>query len=154
MGLDMYLKGKRYLSEYREQDKPMRDAVNRAVFGDGLRDAGAPVVDEIVAEAAYWRKANAIHAWFVDNCQDGTDDCGEYYVSREQLQELANLCDHVLENPKKASELLAPRGGFFFGTLECDEFYMEDVKFTSQRIKELLASPEWKDWDFYYHSSW
>ena len=24
---------------------------------------------------AYWRKANAIHSWFVENCQDGVDEC-------------------------------------------------------------------------------
>lgn len=154
MGLDMYLKGKRYLSEYNEEDKPLRSAVNRAVFGDELREPDAPAVNEVSAEVAYWRKANAIHAWFVDNCQNGTDDCGEYHVSRDELQELANVCDAVLEDPKKASELLAPRGGFFFGSVEADEFYLEDVRFTSQRIKELLADPMWNRWDFYYQSSW
>ena len=31
-------------------------------------------------EVAYWRKANAIHGWFVYNIQDGVDDQNEYYV--------------------------------------------------------------------------
>ena len=26
-------------------------------------------------EAGYWRKANQIHGWFVNKCQDGVDDC-------------------------------------------------------------------------------
>ena len=38
-------------------------------------------------EVGYWRKANQIHKWFVDNVQDGVDDCGEYKVTKEQLIE-------------------------------------------------------------------
>ena len=26
-------------------------------------------------EVAYWRKFNALHNWFVQNCQDGVDEC-------------------------------------------------------------------------------
>ena len=42
-------------------------------------------------KVAYWRKANAIHGWFVDNIQDGVDDQNEYYVSKEKLEELKKL---------------------------------------------------------------
>lgn len=47
-------------------------------------------------EVAYWRKANQIHNWFVENVQDGIDDCGYYEVSRQQLQELLRDCRDVL----------------------------------------------------------
>ena len=43
-------------------------------------------------EIIYWRKANAIHKWFVENVQEGVDDCGEYEVTVEQLTELRDLC--------------------------------------------------------------
>lgn len=46
-------------------------------------------------EVAYWRKANAIHKWFVDNCQKGRDECQESYVEEEQLVELLALCKDV-----------------------------------------------------------
>ena len=46
----------------------------------------------IIEEVGYWRKANAIHKWFVDNIQDGEDDCGYYEVAPEQLEELLNIC--------------------------------------------------------------
>ena len=36
-------------------------------------------------EAGYWRKASAIHKWFVDNCQEGDDDCGTYLVDRKTI---------------------------------------------------------------------
>ena len=41
---------------------------------------------------AYWRKANQIHAWFVQNIQGGEDDCGAYVVSKESLEKLLDIC--------------------------------------------------------------
>ena len=32
----------------------------------------------------YWRKANQIHKWFVDNVQGGIDDCRPYPVSQSR----------------------------------------------------------------------
>ncbi len=45
----------------------------------------------------YWRKENHIHKWFVDNVQDGNDNCDMYIVSREQLEALRDVCKKVLE---------------------------------------------------------
>lgn len=56
----------------------------------------------IISDIGYWRKANQIHNWFVTNVQDGEDDCGEYEVSKEQLEELLDICREVLA----ASELV------------------------------------------------
>ncbi|MBV9669754.1 MAG: hypothetical protein JOZ43_02260 [Acidobacteriales bacterium] len=49
-----------------------------------------------------WRKANHIHAWFVDNVQYGKDDCGLYEVGWDQLRDLLSLCRKVI----KASKLV------------------------------------------------
>jgi hypothetical protein len=46
-------------------------------------------------EVGYWRKANAIHKWFVNNVQGYVDDCGYYEVSREQLEDLLDTCIQV-----------------------------------------------------------
>lgn len=56
----------------------------------------------IVEQAAYWRKANQIHNWFVENVQDGTDDCDRYEVTKKQLEELLKICMKV----KLASKLV------------------------------------------------
>jgi cysteine desulfurase len=48
--------------------------------------------------AVYWRKANQIHAWFVQNVQEGVDECERHWVPREKLVELRDLCLDVLEN--------------------------------------------------------
>ena len=48
----------------------------------------------------YWRKANQIHCWFVENVQDGIDDCGTYEVTEKQLVELLNTCKEVKAHSK------------------------------------------------------
>ena len=48
----------------------------------------------------YWRKANQIHNWFVENVQDGLDDCGTYEVTKAQLINLLNVCKEVKANSK------------------------------------------------------
>ena len=50
-------------------------------------------------QVAYWRKANAIHRWFVDHVQDGEDDCDWHReVTQSDLEELRDVCKEVLEN--------------------------------------------------------
>lgn len=51
--------------------------------------------DTITEEIGYWRKANQIHNWFVENVQDGVDDCSSYIVSKEKLEELLDICKQV-----------------------------------------------------------
>ena len=74
MGLDMYLSGKRYMSKYFDAaDSEKIEKVNE-IFGiEGIED-GDYGAQEVTFRVAYWRKANAIHQWFVDNCQDGVDE--------------------------------------------------------------------------------
>ena len=44
-----------------------------------------------------WRKANEIHSWFVDNVQDGEDDCRYHReVTKEVLEKLLDVCNKVL----------------------------------------------------------
>jgi len=57
-------------------------------------------VSHVIEEAGYWRKANHIHNWFVQNVQEGDDNCGLYYVSQENMEELLGLVNEVLENSK------------------------------------------------------
>lgn len=50
----------------------------------------------IMDQVGYWRKANHIHNWFVENIQDGEDDC-DYHreVTKEDLEELLNICKTI-----------------------------------------------------------
>jgi hypothetical protein len=102
---------------------------------------------------AYWRKFNALHGWFVENCQGGEDDCGEYYVSIEKLRQLLDLLKAVLDNPEKAEESLPVTAGFFFGSYEYDEWYFDYVKETIEILEKEL-SIENNNASYYYTSSW
>jgi hypothetical protein len=161
MGLDMYLKAEWYLSQFDETEKKIAESVSEIVGLEkmpGRKNVGKNVVE---SEAIYWRKANAIHKWFVDNVQDGVDDCGNYDVGIEQLQELAETCRKVLNDKSLASELLPAQSGFFFGGTDYDEWYFKDLEYTATEIEKLLSIEkqklegiEYYPWTFVYHSSW
>jgi len=101
----------------------------------------------------YWRKANAVHDWFVQNCQDGNDDCREAYVPIEKLEELRNICKMVLGNHALASEYLPTSSGFFFGSTDYDEWYYKDLESTVEIIDKALSKIS-NEWTFAYQSSW
>ena len=152
MGLDMYLEARRFMWAF--DDGSGRDADTVRKIREALPELGDMRPNYVTAEAAYWRKANAIHAWFVQNVQDGEDDCGHYHVSREKLEELASVCNRVLEDPSKADELLPTQSGFFFGSTDYDEWYRRNLEYTRDRLRALLDDPQLKGWEFQYHSSW
>ena len=54
-------------------------------------------VDE---EVMYWRKANHIHKWFVDNVQGGEDKCNRFEIGWDNLKALADVCNKVIEGSK------------------------------------------------------
>ena len=85
MGLDMYLNKKTYVgNEYRKPDQ-MVLVTMPTNEKDATFKIHEPIkterVSEITERVGYWRKANHIHKWFVDNVQGGNDDCGDYLVS-------------------------------------------------------------------------
>ena len=144
MGLDMYLNAKRFI--WHNEDELSKKIAENFPIGDKR-------VKEITVEAAYWRKANAVHKWFVDNVQEGTDDCGTYEVSKEKLKELLDIVEEVLANRKKANKKLPTQGGFFFGNTDYDDWYFQDLVDTRDMIKDCLDN-KWEGWYFEYHSSW
>ena len=146
MGLDMYLKGSRWISSWKEGDKELGEKIAQLVGQE------KSFVDTVEIEVGYWRKANAIHQWFVKNIQDDVDDCKNYWVSREELRELQNVCNQVLADPTLAPSLLPTQGGFFFGDTQYDEWYLENLEITLQNIQKALSLSD--EWQMYYHSSW
>lgn len=154
MGLDMYLVGKRYLwSSDGDEDLQAQIAALFPELPSNKRWGKEEVrIQEVRAELGYWRKANHIHQWFVENVQGGEDDCGNYYVEREQLQTLVDLCKEVLENRGTANEKLPTASGFFFGSTEYDDYYYQDLELTISQLEKAIALPV--NWDIEYHSSW
>ena len=116
-------------------------------------------------EVAYWRKANAIHGWFVDNIQDGVDDQNEYYVSKEKLEELLNLCKKINEmivlnekggvkNIGEIEELLPVCEGFFFGDYSYSSWYVDDIKDTIEQLTKVLQTTDFEKEKILYTCWW
>ena len=151
MGLDMYLHKRTYVKNWDHMGPEDRHTIT--VAGPSAASIQPERISSIEERVGYWRKANAIHQWFVTHCQGGTDDCRDAYVSRTDLTALLETCKRVLADPQKAAELLPPQSGFFFGSTDIDEyFYWKNVRDTVALLESLLA--EEATGDFYYRSSW
>jgi hypothetical protein len=156
MGLDMYLSASKSEHNYKfmgTADSPDNEAfvsIVNALNANDFVDTDSPFLT-VDINVAYWRKANAIHGWFVKNVQGGNDDCGRYRVPRESLVELQEACLEALAN--RDSKVLDPTEGFFFGSSDKDEYWQADLRETVTIIGTLLKIvPE--EWSFYYQSSW
>lgn len=146
MGLDMWLYAKKFIWD--EEDKELSGQLSELFKDTKLK------IKVVTLEAMYWRKANAIHRWFVQNVQEGSDDCRDYEVSREDLNKLFMIIDEILKDKSKARALLPTQNGFFFGSDEYDEYYFEDLEETHKKLEELLTNKALKDFYFVYSSSW
>jgi len=60
----------------------------------------------------------------------------------------------VIDKPEICEELLPTQSGFFFGGTEYDEWYIDDIKYTRDRLQAILDLLDLDKWDIYYHSSW
>lgn len=109
-------------------------------------------------EAAYWRKANAVHRWFVENVQNNEDECKPYVVTREQLEDLVEDCMLVLSNRddiELIEQVLPTASGFFFGGTQYDDWYFDCLEYTVDKLKEVLENPSYdENTEFVYQSSW
>lgn len=140
------------------------------------------------SEVGYWRKANAVHDFFVQTVQGGVDDC-DYHdeVTREVLEELRDRCQRIIEstvmvnskirngmhydfesntwqeiledgrvviNPEVCDAELPTQSGFFFGSTDYDEYYMEDITYTYELCERLLKEIDFDNNMLFYISSW
>jgi hypothetical protein len=145
MGLDMYLTRETHIwSENRAKTQ---------LSGPGLEHVKPERVKKVVEEVGYWRKANAVHRWFVEHVQDGKDDCKTYDVNEEDLRLLLQQVNAVLDKTEKPEDALPAQDGFFFGSTDYGEHYTEDLALTKQIIEAVLAEDAPQGY-LRYHSSW
>ena len=156
----MYLYKKTYVQNW-EHNPPEQHHQIEIKRGGVLRtDIKPNRICYITEQVAYWRKFNALHGWFINNCGGGVDECQDISVDEEKLKELLETLKEVSSNSTKADELLPPTQGFFFGSDEVDEYYKEEVNSTIKIIEDLLEENEQsKEYglysgDFEYRASW
>lgn len=182
MGLDMYLSKKTYVKNWDHQSDDEKHEITVLKGGKPRQDIKTKRISYIEEEVAYWRKFNALHAWFVNECGDGVDDGELIYVPVEKLEEVLGILKEVkekLDNSKlvkktiktwngedveidvyecenEVIELFAPQSGFFFDSTEINEYYKDDVVDTIEVIEEILKEEELNGYngDYYYQASW
>lgn len=155
MGLDSYLYQRHYVSGYNHQDQESKDK-----FADIVKqiDPSLYLGDNrhmyVEVCVGYWRKANAIHKWFC-GLDGGKDECQSIHVSEDNLRTLRALCQAVLLEPAIAQDVLPTQSGFFFGSTDIDEWYMQDLKSTIEIIDGVIdrLTPDGYP-EFIYRASW
>ena len=157
MGLDQYLRRCTSVHSFWLNSPKIKElGLAPKIILEDLEDIDPDKICSIVEEICYWRKCNAIHRWFVENVQEGEDDCGTYYVGRDQLKELLTTCEEIwefyLENknnhgqPNEEAKQFAlvglPNGeGFFFGNQSYDKDYFEwQIQPTIEMLKPIVGN--------------
>jgi hypothetical protein len=152
MGLDMFLDVEVF---FWTDTSKVQEKIRKAL---GIKTILDKRIKRVIIEGIYWRKANAIHKWFVNKVQNGKDDCGQYEVSHETLKELLGIIDRVLKDHGLAEVDLPTEDGFFFGSTEYNKGYFENLKYTKKQLEEHLQMYDQKidnvSISFIYHSSW
>lgn len=164
MGLDMYLTKRTYIgAEYEHRE--VRGKIDITIKGEPVT-IDFNRVHTIIEKVGYWRKANQIHNWFVQNVQGGHDNHDEYRVSREQFQNLLDDINTVLnakgydDEADVIEDLLPTHDGFFFGSTEIGEWYWGDLEYTKNLIQTVLNEIDEVEKNnhiyvtFYYQASW
>lgn len=143
MGLDMYLTGTKYLWDFEGEE-------GRKAKIDELFPSTVGRVKGVIFEIGYWRKDNAIHNWFVQNVQEGVDECQESDVSSASLIELKKACQQAIKGDYAE---MPTTSGFSFGTTDYDEWYTQSLEQTIQIVDDALQF-EKEGGYITYQSSW
>jgi hypothetical protein len=141
MGLDMYLNRRTmFYDVFGSNDE-------RDKFELGL-NIEPERVNCVIETIIYWRKSNHVHNWFVNNVQNGNDDCGIYIVNESNICALFDIVNKIIKEKETKGEevakvlamkLLPPKEGFFFGSTEIDHNYWQDLDYTSNALDGLLT---------------
>ena len=174
MGLDMYLRESKYIGHYEymlqsgETSVAEHETFEKVVEAAGFVNLPTDPDSSLTLQMSvgYWRKAHAIHGWFVKNVQDGKDECQESEVTVKDLANLLADCKRALRDHSKADRILPATDGFFFGMNRndpYDDWYFKDLESTIEMLEPIVERVEeareasGSDWDpcyFIYQASW
>ena len=135
MGLDMYLTARKTVKDISP------DALED-IIGTACKYNYSKLLIEL--EVGYWRKCHAIHDWFVEAVQDGSDNCGEYWVEETLLHTLYESCWAVKIGEIRFDDV------FDDSDLVRDQY--EQIDLTIEILENVLTLGF--EWDLYYSSSW
>lgn len=154
MGLDMYFTAKKWegCSRY-DGNKKLEYDPELSWFDAYILDRSFKSV-ETKYKIGYFRKFNALHKYIVDNFADGIDDCKPVWLGEDYCKQILEVLKSVTK--ENAAEVLPTGSGCFFGSIEYDDWYFEDVKDAIELFEKIVAllSTEHCRWDIFYEASW
>ncbi len=116
----MYLMAERYIGGWRHSDAKESKQFSEVCNATGVTPSKDAPSFTVSANVGYWRKANAVHAWFVKNIQDGVDECQKSHVNRDQLTALRDACNQVLNSVETVSGSVSEGKTYYpNGRIEC-----------------------------------
>ena len=77
-----------------------------------------------------------------------------YHLNGDGTEEPILENGRIIKNPEICEKLLPCTSGFFFGSTEYDQWYIEDVRYTQQAIERILRETDFETQMIYYISSW
>ena len=60
----------------------------------------------------------------------------------------------IIKDSKIADDLLPTRDGFFHGSIDYDEYYIDSLKYTIEKLNELFEQDGWDDYVYLYYPYW
>jgi len=78
-------------------------------------------------ELAYFRKVNFLIPFFEGFFNTEIENLEDLELTKESVEELRDRCERVLNDRTLAKDLLPTQGGFFFGSINYDKYYYDDV---------------------------
>lgn len=166
----MYLRKEKYLSAYNFQRKQVADDPERFaalakeidVFDQLVKLTGMePSKDlpsfQVQATVGYWRKANSIHGYFVNEHAGGEDRCQPIEVSAEDLRALlgkVKAAKAYAERNREIPEGLPGQAGFFFGATDDVDWYLNDMQETIDQLEPLVSAEDADEYTYVYQASW
>lgn len=152
----MYLSKKTYVKKWEHIPKEEQFEVTVKRNGKVFDQIKVDRISYVEEQVMYWRKANHIHNWFVQNCQGSVDDGRSTYVSVENLKNLYDACKKVMEFDAASApnDILPTTSGFFFGSTDYDEWYYQDIKDTIEFLEKEMDADGKFNGDYYYEASW
>ena len=145
MGLDMYLRGEKFVSKY--------DHSQQAPEGGSL-EVKRPVIDgfevsEYILDMGYWRKFAPLHKYIVKVFANDVDECQPIHLTNLDCRRIAEALRH--DNLPANEDC----GGFFFGN---PEFWDEDRANGEEHAKVFDRAADWVEsnsWNTVtYQASW
>lgn len=134
MGLDMYLRGRKYYG---------------GNFGSTIREEDGFPIDAVELALGYWRKHPNLHGFIVQTFAEGQDNCQEIMLNAENIKKIIEAVEQ---------KALPMTDGFFFGQSDGSE-QDEDLQIFGKALGWLamdLDPPNAKPFMKYivYQASW